>query len=159
MKAISFLMVALLWSAASEAKLVTQSVEYRDGDAVLEGYLAYDDSVSGKRPGILVVHEWWGLNDYVKGRAEQLAGLGYIAFAADIYGKGILAKDAQEAGKLAGQYRGVTGSSCGRGPKPASGSSRGRNSSIRAGSPPSATVSAAPRSWNWPEAAPGSSES
>lgn len=71
------------------AKVVTQTVDYKDGDTVLEGYLAYDDSVHGKRPGILVVHEWNGLGHYVQGRAEQLAKLGYVAFAADIYGKGV----------------------------------------------------------------------
>ena len=54
----------------------------------LEGFLAYDDSFTGKRPGILVVHEWKGLNDYAKRRAKMLAQLGYVAFAADIYGKG-----------------------------------------------------------------------
>lgn len=71
------------------AKVVSQTVDYKDGDTVLEGYLAYDDSIQGKRPGILVVHEWNGLGHYVQGRAEQLAKLGYVAFAADIYGKGV----------------------------------------------------------------------
>ncbi|MFH0794774.1 MAG: dienelactone hydrolase family protein, partial [bacterium] len=87
------------------AALHTESVEYKQGDAVLEGYLAYDDAVKGKRPGVLVVHEWYGLNDYARKRAEQLAGLGYIAFAADIYGKGQRATNAQEAGALAGKFR------------------------------------------------------
>lgn len=71
------------------AKVVTQTVEYKDGSQVLEGYLAYDDSILGKRPGVLVVHEWNGLGHYVRSRAEQLAKLGYVAFAADIYGKGV----------------------------------------------------------------------
>ena len=60
----------------------------------------------GKQPGVLVVHEWWGLNDYVKGRAVQLAKLGYVAFALDMYGKGVLATDPKTAGELAGQFRG-----------------------------------------------------
>lgn len=89
----------------SEAGIHTETVEYMDGDTMLEGYLAYDDSIAGKRPGVMVVHEWWGLNDFIRGRAEALANLGYIAFAADIYGKGVRAKTAQEAGKLAGIYR------------------------------------------------------
>lgn len=89
----------------AEAKIHTETIEYKEGGAVLEGYLAYDDSVKGTRPGVLVIHEWWGLNPYVKKRAEQLAELGYIAFAADIYGKGIMAKTPEEAGKLAGMYR------------------------------------------------------
>ncbi|HJT24154.1 MAG TPA: dienelactone hydrolase family protein, partial [bacterium] len=78
-----------LSSGSVYAKVVTQTVDYKDGDTVLEGYLAYDDSIPGKRPGILVVHEWNGLGHYVQGRAEQLAKLGYVAFAADIYGKGV----------------------------------------------------------------------
>jgi dienelactone hydrolase len=95
----------LACTALSEAAIRTQNVEYRDGEARLEGYLAYDDSIKGKRPGVLVVHEWWGLNDYIKGRTEQLAKLGYVAFALDMYGKGVTAKNADEAGKLAGIYR------------------------------------------------------
>ena len=90
---------------AAEAKVRTETVEYRDGDTILEGYLAYDDAAKGRRPGVVVVHEWWGLNDYVKGRAEELANLGYVAFAIDMYGKGTRAKTAEEAGKLAGIYR------------------------------------------------------
>jgi dienelactone hydrolase len=80
-------------------------IEYRHDDAVLEGYLVCDDQIKGKRPGVIVVHEWYGLNDYAKARAEQLANLGYIAFAIDMYGKGIRAKNVEEAAKLAGIYR------------------------------------------------------
>jgi len=90
----------------AHAALHTQTVEYRDGETVLEGYLAYDDISDAKRPGILVVHEWMGLGPYVKHRAEQLAELGYVAFAADIYGKGVRVKDQKEAAELAGYYRG-----------------------------------------------------
>jgi dienelactone hydrolase len=85
--------------------LKTQIVEYRQGDAVLEGYRAWDDSLKGPRPSILVVHEWTGVGDYVKRRAEQLAGLGYIAFAADIYGKGVRPQTVAEASAEAGKYR------------------------------------------------------
>lgn len=88
------------------AKIQSQAIEYKDGDAVLEGYLVYDDAVTTKRPGVLVVHEWMGLGAYEKGRAEQLAALGYVAFAADIYGKGIRPKDGKEAAEFAGKYRG-----------------------------------------------------
>ncbi|MEW6486972.1 MAG: dienelactone hydrolase family protein [Thermodesulfobacteriota bacterium] len=84
--------------------LVAAPVEYRHGDEVLEGYLAYDDALAGKRPGILVVHEWYGLNDYTRSRTEQLARMGYVAFAADIYGKGKRADDAQGAQHLAGVF-------------------------------------------------------
>jgi dienelactone hydrolase len=89
----------------TDAAMRTETVEYKHGDVVLEGYLAYDDSVAGKRPGVLVVHEWWGINPYIKRRVEQLAKLGYVAFAADIYGKGARASTPEEAGKLAGIYR------------------------------------------------------
>lgn len=103
----SFLVVliGMGWAMKSEAKIHAETVEYMQGGAALEGYLAYDDAIIGKRPGVVVVHEWWGLNDFIKGRAEALAKLGYVAFAVDIYGKGIRAKTAEEAGKLAGLYR------------------------------------------------------
>lgn len=99
------LFVSSFIAADANAALKTEKIEYRHGDVVLEGYLAYDDSVKGKRPGVLVIHEWWGLNDYIRSRAEQLAMLGYIAFAADMYGKGVMAKTAEEAGMLASMHR------------------------------------------------------
>jgi len=88
-----------------QAKIVTQSIEYKQGDTTLEGYLAYDDSVSSKRPGVLIVHQWLGLTDYEKHRAEQLAALGYVAFCADIYGKGVRPKNVSEAGAEATKYK------------------------------------------------------
>lgn len=92
--------------SGARAEVKTEVVEYRDGDVVLEGYIAYDDAFRGKRPGVLVAHEWNGHNPYVRKRAEQLARLGYVAFALDMYGKGVLAKDAKEAAALAGIYKG-----------------------------------------------------
>lgn len=83
----------------------TETVEYADGDTILEGYLAFDENASGKRPGILIVHEWRGVGQYVKSRAEQLARLGYVAFAADIYGKGVRPGSNEEAAQQAGIYR------------------------------------------------------
>jgi dienelactone hydrolase len=80
-------------------------LEYRHNAAVLEGYLVHDEQVQVKRPGVIIVHDWYGLNDYARGRAEQLANLGYIAFAIDMYGKGVRAKNVEEAAKLAGIYR------------------------------------------------------
>jgi len=105
MRYLFLLIVVLAWSINAQAAIKTEVIEYKHGDTVLEGYLAYDDAVKGKRPGVLVVHEWYGLNDYAKKRTEQLAGLGYVAFAVDMYGKGVRAKNAEEAGKLAGIYR------------------------------------------------------
>ncbi len=105
MKLASSLIGLLMIGTFAHGKIVTRSVEYKEGAAVLEGYLAYDDSGAAKKPGIMVVHEWMGLNTYAKSRAEQLAKAGYVAFAADIYGKGIHPTDPKEAGKLAGQYK------------------------------------------------------
>lgn len=85
-----------------QARVVTQTVTYRDNGTVLRGFLAYDDGLKGKRPGVLVVHEWWGLNDFARERALKLAGLGYVGLAADMYGGGATTRDREEAGKLAG---------------------------------------------------------
>jgi dienelactone hydrolase len=98
-----FLLAAL--SVTAHAKIKTQLVEYKQGDAVLEGYLSYDDATKGKRPGVLVVHAWMGLDDNARKRADMLAGLGYVAFAVDLYGKGVRPKSPDEAGKLAGKYK------------------------------------------------------
>jgi dienelactone hydrolase len=106
MKKLLPVMLAVACALSAQAKIITQSVEYKQGDSTLEGYLAYDDSISGKRPGVLIVHQWMGLTDYEKHRAEQLAQLGYVAFCADIYGKGIHPKDTSEAGAQAGKYKG-----------------------------------------------------
>jgi dienelactone hydrolase len=86
----------------AQAKIVTKTVPYDQGGVHLIGYLAYDDAQTGgkKLPGVLVVPEWWGLNDFVKGRAEALAKLGYIAFAADMYGDGQSTTDPEKAKEL-----------------------------------------------------------
>ncbi len=91
---------------ASMAAIQTKVIEYKQGDAVLEGVLTYDDSISGKRPGILVVHQWKGLSDYEKKRSEMLAKLGYNVFALDIYGKGVRPAAPADAGKEASKYKG-----------------------------------------------------
>jgi dienelactone hydrolase len=95
----------LFCAAAARAELHTETVEYKHGDTVLEGYIAYDDASKDKRPGVLVVHEWTGHNPYVRKRAEQLAKLGYVAFALDMYGKGVRAKDAKEAASMSSVYK------------------------------------------------------
>ncbi|MFO0585383.1 MAG: dienelactone hydrolase family protein [Anaeromyxobacter sp.] len=101
--ALAAALLAIAVPARAEVK--TQLVEYKQGDTVLEGILAWDTNGPKTRPGIVVVHDWMGVGPYVKMRAEQLAALGYVAFAADIYGKGVRPKDGKEAGALAGQYR------------------------------------------------------
>jgi dienelactone hydrolase len=98
------ILAALSTAATASAKIKTEAVQYKEGETVLEGYLAYDDALSGNRPAVLVVHEWWGLNDYPKHRAEQLAQLGYVAFACDIYGKGVVATSPDSARAYAGKF-------------------------------------------------------
>jgi dienelactone hydrolase len=95
-------MVLALLDSQAGAKLVTRTVEYKQDGTTFQGYLAYDDAVEGRRPGVLVFPEWWGLNQFPKDKAEQLAKLGYVAFAADMYGDGKVTADAAEAGKWAG---------------------------------------------------------
>lgn len=96
------LLFILIMNARSE--IITSDVEYKIGDVTLQGYLAYDNSNSNKRPGVLIIHQWKGLSDYEKMRARQLAELGYVAFAADIYGKGVRPSDPKDAGQEAGKY-------------------------------------------------------
>jgi dienelactone hydrolase len=101
--------VLLLFTTVARAEIKTATVPYKVGDTECRGYLAYDDAIEGKRPGVLVVHEWWGLNDYAKKRTEELAKLGYVAFAADIYGEGKTTEHPADAGKMAGEVRANVG--------------------------------------------------
>ena len=105
LRALLLLLFGGLASTLAQAAIETKTVEYRQGDARLVGYLATPKDAKGPLPGVLVVHEWKGLDGYAKRRAEQLAELGYVAFAADIYGDGKIAADAKEAGALAGLYK------------------------------------------------------
>ncbi|MEZ4647722.1 MAG: dienelactone hydrolase family protein [Candidatus Eisenbacteria bacterium] len=100
---------ALLASSAvdsAEAAVVTRTIEYEHEGTTLEGFLAYDDAVTGSRPGVVIVHQWMGLTDNERMRARMLAEMGYVAFAADIYGKGIRPKNQQEAAAEAGKHYG-----------------------------------------------------
>ena len=97
-----FVLVALLLPAAVvpvQSAVVTETVTYRHEGQNLQGFMAYDDAIAGKRPGVLVVHEWWGLNDYVRDRARRLAELGYVAFAPDMYGVGKVTEHPSQAGE------------------------------------------------------------
>jgi dienelactone hydrolase len=98
---IPLLLLLLTLSRTAPAAIKTETVEYKHGDTTLKGFLAYDDATTDKRPAVIVVHEWWGLNDYVKRRAQDVAKLGYVAFAPDMFGEGKTTTDAKEAGKLA----------------------------------------------------------
>lgn len=80
--------------------IISDTVDYFDGDVLLEGFLAYDDAVIGRRAGVMVNHTWVGLNDFVKEKTLKLATLGYFAFAVDMYGKGILGTNNTENSKL-----------------------------------------------------------
>jgi dienelactone hydrolase len=81
----------------AQAAVQTKAIEYDDHGTKLTGHLYWDDAVTGKRPGVLVIHEWWGLNDYAKKRARMLAELGYVAFAADMYGDGKVTDQREQA--------------------------------------------------------------
>lgn len=97
--------LVLACATASQAAVKGQEVTYGTKETTLKGYLAYDDAVKGKRPGVLVVHEWWGLNDYARKRVRMLAELGYTALAVDMYGEGKTAGHPDDAGKFAGELR------------------------------------------------------
>jgi dienelactone hydrolase len=88
MKAIISGLFMVVFSAAAQSAVQTKAIEYQDGDTTLTGHLYWDDAIEGVRPGVLLIHEWWGLNDYAKKRAGMLAELGFVAFAADMYGDG-----------------------------------------------------------------------
>jgi dienelactone hydrolase len=100
-----FLLFVIMIAVNARANIVFKPVEYQQGDAVLEGLSVYDDALRGKRPAVLVVHQWMGLGEYEKKRAEMLARLGYNVFAVDIYGKGIRPRNPAEAGTEASKYR------------------------------------------------------
>jgi dienelactone hydrolase len=97
--------VLALWPVMGTAAIKSEPVDYKDGDTQLQGWLVYDDAVQGKRPGVVVYPEWWGLTEYPKHRAEMLAKQGYVAFAADMYGKGVTTEDPKKAGELAEPIR------------------------------------------------------
>ena len=105
MKYLALLIAALLIPSAAMADLQTATVDYKDRDTVLEGYSAQPKGLTEKRPGVLVVHDWMGLNDHYKNITNKLAEMGYVAFAADIYGKGIRPANTQEAAAEANKYK------------------------------------------------------
>ncbi len=100
-KILGFMLLCSLSITAAQAAVQGREVSYQANGTTLKGYIAYDDSIKGKRPAVLVVHEWWGHNDYVRHRADMLAKLGYTALAVDMYGDGKLANHPDDAGKFA----------------------------------------------------------
>lgn len=89
--------------ASAQAAIKGNAVEYKAGDTVLRGYLVYDDAVKTRRPGVLVVHEWWGHNEHARNSARKLAEAGYVALALDMYGDGKQANHPDQAGKFSGE--------------------------------------------------------
>ena len=96
--AIAIISLFLVFEASAE--IISKEVRYKQGDTEMRGLVAYDDTVEGQRPGVLVVHEWWGHNDYARKRARMLAELGYVALAVDMYGDGKTADHPEDAGKF-----------------------------------------------------------
>jgi dienelactone hydrolase len=105
MKTLTSLLLATSLVTGANAALVEKAIIYQQGGATLEGFHVYDDAVAGKRPAVLVIHQWTGLTEYEKRRSRMLAELGYNVFAADIYGQGIRPQP-PEAGKEAGKFKG-----------------------------------------------------
>lgn len=101
MLALSFLLLLISCSKQEKTGIVEKEIEYSSNGTTLKGFLAYDGDLEGKRPGVIVVHEWWGLNSYARKRAVMLAKLGYTALAIDMYGNGKQANHPDDAGKFA----------------------------------------------------------
>lgn len=99
------LVLGLAASAYAAPKIHGESVEYKDGDAVLEGYLAYPEGSKGKKPLIMISPNWMGLTSQTQSLAKKVAGMGYVAFAMDIYGKDARPKNQDEAGKISGSFK------------------------------------------------------
>jgi dienelactone hydrolase len=100
---IAVLVFVFAGSASAKPKIEGKTVEYSAGGVVMKGYLAYDKNIKGRRPGVLVVHEWWGLNEYARKRARMLAETGYTALAVDMYGEGKQAMHPDDAGKFSSE--------------------------------------------------------
>ena len=137
-------------STLAHAQIQTEEIPYTAADGTrLVGYLAWDDALQGSRPGVLVVHEWWGLNDYAKRRARDLAALGYSALAIDMYGEGRNTGHPEDAKAFMNEALADR-------PEPRHASSpawicsRPGRRPTPAGWPPSATASVARWCWTWP---------
>ncbi len=101
----STMLLVVLAAGTAHATVVSKPVEYKIGNDVFEGTIAFDDKAATPRPGVLVVHQWMGPTDHEFTVANHLAALGYVAFVADIYGKGVRPKNPDEAGAQAGKFK------------------------------------------------------
>ena len=97
--------IALSFGSTAQAAIQEEAVPYKDGDTVMKGFIVYDDANKAKRPGIIVVHEWWGITKHVHSEARRFASKGYTAFIADMYGDGKTADNPKDAGALSGSVR------------------------------------------------------
>jgi dienelactone hydrolase len=98
--------LTLALAAGAGAQVMGGPIDYKAGNTPCQGYIAVDTLKQGKRPGILIVHDWNGIDEYEMGRAAQLAKMGYVAMCADIYGKGVRPKTVDESGAQASKYKG-----------------------------------------------------
>ena len=96
-----FILIILIISTTTQAEVITKEIDYRQGETTMKGMVAYDDAIKGKRPGVLIVHEWWGHNKHSRDRAKMLAEEGYVAFAVDMYGDRQTADHPDDALKFA----------------------------------------------------------
>lgn len=104
-RGVALALLAFALAVPAHAAIREEPVSYQDGDTVMKGFLVYDDARKDRRPGVLVVHEWWGITQHVRDSARELAQLGYTAFAVDMFGDGKTADDPKTAGALAGSVR------------------------------------------------------
>ncbi|HRI89658.1 MAG TPA: dienelactone hydrolase family protein [Candidatus Hydrogenedentes bacterium] len=104
MRALTFFF-ATVFALAAQGAIKNELIEYKDGDLVLEGYIAYDDASTEKRPGVLIVHSWTGVNKQSKATADELAKLGYVGFALDMYGKGVYLADPKDSAAKSGEMK------------------------------------------------------
>lgn len=96
-RGIAVVAALLTFASGAAAEVKTQEIDYKQGDTVLQGLIAWDDAAKGQRPGVLVVHEWWGHNEHARNQARRLAEAGYVGFALDLYGKGKVATHPKDA--------------------------------------------------------------
>jgi dienelactone hydrolase len=92
---------SLVYAPGTSAEVKARAFDYQHGETVLQGFVAWDDGKPGKRPGVLVVHEWWGHDEHARNQARRLAEAGYVGLALDMYGKGKLTTHEKEAGAFA----------------------------------------------------------
>ena len=102
----SLILISLLIATTSHAEIITKEIDYKQADTTMKGMLAYDDAIKGKRPGVLIVHEWWGHNKHARDKAKMLAKEGYVAFAVDMYGDRKNAAHPDDAGKFSSAVAG-----------------------------------------------------